>query len=97
MGQVSARNAEIAALMALQSGLGPAFLGFRFDRGLTGGVTVTRNGSPIGAWWFENGEYKFARIARQRAHLSAKTTQAVVSRTVAMVVHADGVHTSLQR
>lgn len=85
----TARNAELAALRALKTDLGPAVLGFRFDRGLTGSVTVNYNGDALGAWWFEDGVYKFARIARRPAHLTAATPSDVVSTTVAMAVHRD--------
>lgn len=88
MAHVSARNAEIAALKALKSGVGPVLLGFRFDLGLTGSVAVTRNGEALGAWWFEDGVYKFARVARRPAFALAKTPHGVVSRTMAMVVTA---------
>jgi len=90
MVQITARNAEIAALHALKANLGPAVLGFRFDRGLTGSVTVTYHGDALGAWWFEDGVYKFARIARQPANnMKVATPSEVVSKTVAMVAHKD--------
>lgn len=87
MVQSTVKNAEIAALCALKADLGPALLGFRFDRGLTGSVTVTYNGTALGAWWFEDGVYKFARMARQTAFVTVATPSEVVSRTVAMAVH----------
>lgn len=89
MGHVSARNAELAALEALRASYGAAILGFQFDRGLTGTVTVFLSGRALGAWWFDDGVYKFARIARRPACILAVTPEAVVSRTVAMAVHAD--------
>jgi len=89
MVQNTARNAEIAALRALKADIGPAVLGFRFDRGLTGSVTVTHKGDALGAWWFEDGVYKFAQIARRTACMTVATPSEVVSRTVAMAVHRD--------
>lgn len=69
--------------------VGIAFLGFRFERGLTGTVTVLHKGQSLGAWWFEDGIYKFAQIARRPASLTAASLTAVVSKTVAMAVHTD--------
>lgn len=89
-----ARNAECAALRALKAEIGPALLGFRFDRGLTGSVTVTHNGNALGAWWYEGGVYKFARIARRPTSVTAATPCEVVSRTVAMAVHINPARTT---
>lgn len=90
MAHRSARNAELAALRALQDSVGATFLDFKFDRGLTGSVTVSNKGNAVGAWWFdEDGRYKFARIAWQRSHVTADTPEAVVSRTLSLVTYTD--------
>lgn len=81
---LTTKNAEFAALRALSSGAGPACLGLRFDRGLTGGVTVTLNGTALGAWRFAEGCYHFSRMSTQRIVARVSSPEQVVSRTIAM-------------
>ncbi len=88
MGQSSARNAEMIALKALKDAIGLSAMGFRFDRGLTGALTVTRNGTPMGAWWYDGIEYKFAKIAHRPSQTRAATPDDVVSQTIAMAANS---------
>lgn len=84
MRPIAVKNAEFAALCALKAGAGPACLGFHFDRGLSGGVTVTHAGEPLGAWRFVNGQYAFCRMRTERVVARAASPDQVVSRTIAM-------------
>ena len=68
------RNAELAALLALKDTISLKAMGCRFGRGLTGAVFVKVAGAAIGAWWYQSGQYNFARVAYHQAPIAAPAT-----------------------
>ncbi len=81
MVKAQSRNAELQALLALKKAISLKAMGCRFDRGLTGAVCVNVTGSAIGAWWYANGHYNFARVAYRKPELSLRGIDEVVTMT----------------
>lgn len=84
------RAAELKALAALRDAISLKVIGCRFDRGLTRGIAVTmdrrgHNGG-WGAWWYEDGIYKFAADPSRAAQYTAQTPKDVVAKTMRMAV-----------
>ena len=75
------RNAELAALLALKDTISLKAMGCRFGRGLTGAVFVKVAGAAIGAWWYQSGQYNFARVAYQNPELSIGSIDEIVTMT----------------
>lgn len=84
------RAAELQALKALQDAISLKAIGCRFDRGLTRGIAVTMDrrghGRGWGAWWYEDGIYKFAANPGRTAQYTAQTPKDVVSKTLRLAV-----------
>ncbi len=76
-----ARNADLAALIALREVVDLKFIGCRVDRCLAGGISVTVGTDVVGAWWYEGGQYHFARQTKQRPSHSAANCAEVVGLT----------------
>ena len=81
--QTQTRNAEFKALISLQNSMVLKAMGCQFDRGLSGGICVTLAGTGIGCWWYENGDYNFARTAHQVPIMRTDTFDKIISQTAA--------------
>ncbi len=80
----SRRNYEMEVLSVLRETTGLRVLGCQFERGLSGGVCVRIGQNVMGAWWFENGTYKFSRMAYRRAERHARTIDGVIEQTTSI-------------
>lgn len=80
------RSAELDVLLALREAVGLKALGCYFDRGLSGSVCVRLRNEPVGAWWFEDGVYKFSYTASRVPEYQTDDLGQLVEKTVSMVV-----------
>lgn len=69
------RNEELRLLVALRQSISLKAMGCRFDRGMSGTVSLTVAHGSLGAWWYENGRFHYSAVAYTDPQYSVDTPQ----------------------
>ncbi|MFM1814419.1 MAG: hypothetical protein RLZ98_1114 [Pseudomonadota bacterium] len=85
------RSAEFELLARLRRSPALRALGCDAVRGLSGSVCLTVAGRAVGAWWCEEGQYRFAQVAYRPHTHETPSAEAAVAASVEYAAHMVGI------